>query len=135
MRDNYTDDTIIRDASKERELEELTYNKKNQHYICVPWQLNSDITGRGGAWAFWSGIWLSHLLKKAIESLPMKHIGIDEIDKDLKILKSWKVKANFIGKLKKRGKFDNRRNDFGWKDRALSKENPEGNSGDIQANS
>ena len=132
VHDDHTDDTIIRDALKERDLEEFTHNEKNQHYMCL-WQHNSDISGRGGAWAYWSGIWLSHLLQKAMKSLSLNHIGKVEVDKDREVRsesckskpislnhigkvevdkdrevssQSWKSKENLIRKLTKRRKLD-----------------------------
>ena len=110
------------------ECEKFEQNRKNSAYICVPWQCNSDITGRGGAWREWSGIWLAHLLRKSIESLSMdgywkyKH-------------ESWAIMANFIGKLRKRNKYNTRRKDFWWKEKVLLSEyTKEDGLGDVKAN-
>ena len=71
-----------------------------------------------------------------MESLPLnkkvdKHWEI----KDREIPQSWKVTANFLGNLQRRGHFLTRRNEACWKNKLLSEGNPEGTSRDIPANS
>ena len=116
----------LQDASKEMEREKFEHIRRNPHFMCVHWNCNSDITGRGGAWRPWSSIWLSHLFQNIFESLSNNQLPqIEQLLAYWQIKnESWAIKANFIGKLLTRGKYNSRRKDFWWKEKTLSGENP-----------
>ena len=83
--------------------------KENNEYSYIPLQILSDPTGTEGAWRGWSCIWLAHLMREAFKSSVLISDSIHKLKN-----KSLEEKSRIDGKLKKRGKYDTRREGKYW---------------------
>ena len=83
--------------------------KENKGYSYIPLQILSDPTGTQGAWRGWSCIWLAHLMREAFKSSVLISDSITKLKN-----KSLEEKSKSDGKLKKRGKYDTRREGKYW---------------------
>ena len=83
--------------------------KENKGYSYIPLQILSDPTGTEGAWRGWSCIWLAHLMREAVKSSVLISDSITKLRN-----KSIEEKSKIDGKLKKRGKYDTRREGKYW---------------------
>ena len=83
--------------------------KENYGYSYIPLQILSDPTGTEGAWRGWSCIWLAHLMREAFKSSVLISDSIHKLKN-----KSLEEKSRIDGKLKKRGKYDTRREGKYW---------------------
>ena len=72
-------------------------------YMYIPSHFSNPYIN--GNYNIWNCMWLSHLLKGVMESLPTKLLLLRSKRPDI-----W----NFVGKLKKRGKYDTRRKGKYW---------------------
>ena len=96
------------DTKAEKIVNPLTQlpSRKKQRYAYIPLQILSDPTGTDGAWRGWSCIWLAHLMREAFKS----SVSISNMLQQ----KSKGTKTESLGKLKKRGKYDTRREGKHW---------------------
>ena len=99
-------ETIINDKSSSTSQFTL---KENYGYSYIPLQILSDPTGTEGAWRGWSCIWLAHLMREAFKSSVLISDSIHKLKN-----KSLEEKSRIDGKLKKRGKYDTRREGKYW---------------------
>ena len=83
--------------------------KENNEYSYIPLQILSDPTGTEGAWRGWSCIWLAHLMREAFKSSVLISDSLTKLKN-----KSLEEKSRIDGKLKKRGKYDTRREGKYW---------------------
>ena len=82
--------------------------KLNRRYAYIPLQIPSDLTGTDGAWRGWSCIYLSYLMREAFNTLAFISDNLSTLHSNLQ------MKSGCLGNLKKRGKYDTRRQGKYW---------------------
>ena len=97
------------DSNEKKTTSSQCTSRPKNKYAYIPLQIISDPTGTDGAWRSWSCIWLAHLMRQALQTTLLISNSISKLQQELSETKSRNVRT-----LKKRGKYDTRREGKYW---------------------